>query len=161
MPRDGSNHNGLGPPPSVTYWGNAHRLACSLVLWRHFLHWGSLLSDDFSLCQADKTNHHNIQAEIIMGFLKKLKMELLHDLAAPLLGMSPENSVLTIKTFAHSYLLFLHSLQPRNRACLGDISQQIGYKNLEQVQYGILFSCKEKMKLLNFQNRLMDLEHVP
>jgi hypothetical protein len=28
-------------------------LSYSLILWRHFLTWGSLLSDDFSLCQAD------------------------------------------------------------------------------------------------------------
>ena len=30
-----------------------YRTAYSLITWRHFLHWGSLVSDDSSLCQAD------------------------------------------------------------------------------------------------------------
>jgi len=30
-----------------------YRLAYNPILWRHFLHWESLLSDDFSLCQVD------------------------------------------------------------------------------------------------------------
>jgi len=45
--RDGTTHNGLGPPTSITK-KIPHRLVYSLILWRHF---DSLLSDDFSLCQ--------------------------------------------------------------------------------------------------------------
>jgi hypothetical protein len=30
-----------------------YRLAYSPIIWEHFLNWGSLLSDDFSLCQVD------------------------------------------------------------------------------------------------------------
>ena len=36
-----------------------YRLAYSPILWRHFLNWGFLLSDDFSLCQLDiKMSQH-------------------------------------------------------------------------------------------------------
>jgi hypothetical protein len=52
---------GMAPP--ITGWALPHQLlikempyslACSPVLWRHFLNWGSLLSDDYSLCQVDR-----------------------------------------------------------------------------------------------------------
>lgn len=62
-------------PPAQGWWHHTHikgwallhqsliknmpyRLAYSLVLWWHFLNWGSFLSDDFSLCQlAWKCQH--------------------------------------------------------------------------------------------------------
>lgn len=30
-----------------------YKFACSIVLWKHFLNWGSLLLDDSSLCQVN------------------------------------------------------------------------------------------------------------
>jgi hypothetical protein len=30
-----------------------YRLACGLILWRHLLNQGSLLSDDYGLCGVD------------------------------------------------------------------------------------------------------------
>jgi hypothetical protein len=41
--------NGLGLPPSTLIKKTPYRL----VLWGHFLKWGSLLSDNASLCQVD------------------------------------------------------------------------------------------------------------
>jgi hypothetical protein len=34
----GGTHKGLGPPTSVTK-KTSYRLACSWILWRHFLDW--------------------------------------------------------------------------------------------------------------------------
>ena len=50
FPRDDTTHNGLTPPLSIA---NFKKLPYSWILWRHFLHWVSLLSDNFSLCQID------------------------------------------------------------------------------------------------------------
>ena len=46
------------------------RLACSLILWRYFLRWGYLLSDDSSLGQVDM----NIPAQFSHIFLSLLNM---------------------------------------------------------------------------------------
>ena len=53
QPRVGTTHNGLGPPLPITIETVPSRLAFSLILWRCFLRWDSLLSDDSSLCQVD------------------------------------------------------------------------------------------------------------
>jgi len=50
QPRDGTTHNGLGPPTLITNWENAW------VSWRHFLNWVSFLCDNFSFCQVDTQN---------------------------------------------------------------------------------------------------------
>ena len=47
QPRDGTTHSGLGPLPSLMV-EMPYRLAYSWILWRQFLNWGSLLSDDAS-----------------------------------------------------------------------------------------------------------------
>jgi hypothetical protein len=51
-PRDGTTHNGLGPPPSITNKKcpppTPAQVCLQLVSREHFLNWGSLLSDDFS-----------------------------------------------------------------------------------------------------------------
>ena len=36
-----------------------YRLACSLILWRHFLNWGSLHTDNSNLSSWYKTNQYN------------------------------------------------------------------------------------------------------
>ena len=42
-------------PPNQSLIKKMHYvLACSLILWRHFLSWGSHLSNDCSLCQFDR-----------------------------------------------------------------------------------------------------------
>lgn len=43
-----------GTSPSITNFKNPYRLAYSPILQRHFLDRGSLLSDDYSLCQVDR-----------------------------------------------------------------------------------------------------------
>jgi hypothetical protein len=54
----------------MLYW-----LASSLVLWRYFLNWGSLLSDDISVCQVDiklsstDTKPHWVWLEITSSIL--------------------------------------------------------------------------------------------
>ena len=52
-PGDDTTHNGLGPPNQSLIKSMLHSVACSPILWRQFLNWGSLLSDNFSLCQFD------------------------------------------------------------------------------------------------------------
>ena len=42
----------VGASPISLWLRQYCRLACSPILWRHFLKWGSLFSDDFSLCQS-------------------------------------------------------------------------------------------------------------
>jgi hypothetical protein len=49
--RGGTTHSGLGPPTLITK--KMLYIAYGLMLWRHFLSWGSLLSDNSSLCQVD------------------------------------------------------------------------------------------------------------
>lgn len=51
---------GMAPPTmdwDLPHWSLIKKMPYSLpytlILWRHFLSWGSLLSDDSSLCQAD------------------------------------------------------------------------------------------------------------
>jgi hypothetical protein len=47
QPRDGSTLNGLIP----STWNSP--IGLPAALWSHFLNWGSLRSDDYSLCQGD------------------------------------------------------------------------------------------------------------
>lgn len=57
------------PGPSAPGWSHAqwtvllnqllikkilYKLAYSLIIWKHFVNWGSFLSDDFRLCQVDR-----------------------------------------------------------------------------------------------------------
>ena len=44
---------GLALPHQSLIKEMPYRSAYSLILWRHFLNWDSLLSDDFSLCHID------------------------------------------------------------------------------------------------------------
>jgi hypothetical protein len=47
---DGTTCKGLGNPQ----WRSLiNGLDYSLTIWKHFVNWGSLLSDDLSLCQID------------------------------------------------------------------------------------------------------------
>jgi hypothetical protein len=48
QPRNATTHNGLGPFPLLTI----EKMPYSWIPWRHFLNWGSFLSDDSSLCQV-------------------------------------------------------------------------------------------------------------
>jgi hypothetical protein len=50
QPRDGTTHNGLGPPSLI------ENMPYSWISWRHFLKGGSFLCDNSSLCQVDTHN---------------------------------------------------------------------------------------------------------
>jgi hypothetical protein len=53
QPRYSTTHNGLDPPPHRLPINKiSFKLLWSLIL-RHFLSWGSVSSDDFSVCQVD------------------------------------------------------------------------------------------------------------
>jgi len=65
QPRDGTTYNGLGPPTS-------YRLAYRLILRRHPLDRGSLLPDDFRLCQVDiklagTVRHEDLKCIVLNG----------------------------------------------------------------------------------------------
>ena len=50
LPRDDDiTHRGLGPHTSIT----DKKMPYNTILWKYFLKWGFLLSDDFSLYQVD------------------------------------------------------------------------------------------------------------
>lgn len=49
----GMAHPQWAVPPHINHQEMSYRLTCCPILWRHFLSWGSLLSNDSSLCQAD------------------------------------------------------------------------------------------------------------
>ena len=51
QPRDGTSHHALSHQSLIRKI--LYRLACSPILWRHFLSGGSLLSGDFGLCPGD------------------------------------------------------------------------------------------------------------
>ena len=61
---DGTTHNGLVPPLSITNKEMPYRLAHNPILRRYFFNWVSLFSDNFSLCQVD------IKLPIIDGHVK-------------------------------------------------------------------------------------------
>lgn len=50
----GDSHNYMGPPPWTPRKHHKKLSPYSQVFWRPLLNWGSLLSDDYSLCQDDK-----------------------------------------------------------------------------------------------------------
>ena len=53
----------LSQPPLIKT--TPYRFTFSWILWKHFLNWGSLLSDDSSLCQVDiKVASTNVVFEI-------------------------------------------------------------------------------------------------
>ena len=56
----------LGPPTSIIE-KMPYRLAYSLILWGHFLDWGSLRSDDFRLCQVDMKLASTLGVVILIG----------------------------------------------------------------------------------------------
>jgi hypothetical protein len=47
QPRDGTTHK--APPPQSLI----EKMPYRRISWRHFVNWGSLLCDNFSLCQVD------------------------------------------------------------------------------------------------------------
>jgi hypothetical protein len=61
--RDGTIHNGLVPPPSITSEENVLKTCLEPDLIEAFFNWGFLFSNDFSLFQVDiklvrKVNFH-------------------------------------------------------------------------------------------------------
>lgn len=52
-------HSGLSPCPHCCFNKIHCRLAYSHFLWRDFLNWGSLFSDDYSLCWHKTCQHTN------------------------------------------------------------------------------------------------------
>ena len=61
---------GPGIAPTIMDWvflQSSYRLAYSLILWRHFLSWGSLFSNDVSLCQVDIKLANTVGLEHTVG----------------------------------------------------------------------------------------------
>jgi hypothetical protein len=56
QPRDSTTHNGLGPP----HQSLVNKMPDSPILWRHFLHWVSLLSDVSSVTSWHKTSQQTL-----------------------------------------------------------------------------------------------------
>ena len=50
QPRGGTSHIGQGPHTSIT----DKKMPYNTILWKYFLKWGFLLSDDASLCQVNR-----------------------------------------------------------------------------------------------------------
>jgi hypothetical protein len=59
QPRSCPTHNGLDPPTPIIK-KMSYRFAYSLILWRYFLNWDSILSNDPCLWQVVHTSLHAI-----------------------------------------------------------------------------------------------------
>jgi hypothetical protein len=55
----GTTSSGMAPPTigwALPHWSLIEKMCYSWISWRHFINWGSFLSDDISLCQVDTQN---------------------------------------------------------------------------------------------------------